>query len=113
MSIKSLSRRSFVKITASSLTVIPLVVGAQEDQSDVSNANPKLPEDDPVAISLGYKEKSSNVDSGLYPNHQETQKCSGCSLYVVADEAWGDCAVFPGKQVAAEGWCAAYVAKPT
>jgi hypothetical protein len=26
-------------------------------------------------------------------------------------DAWGDCPIFPGKQVAGKGWCSAYVKK--
>ena len=28
-----------------------------------------------------------------------------------AGDAWAPCAIFPGKQVAAKGWCAAWVKK--
>ena len=106
MSNKRIDRRSFVKGAVGSLAGIPLVITAAHA------ANPKLDEEDTAAVALGYKEMSSNVDSGKYPNHDEMQICGGCSLYVGTAEPWGDCAVFPGKQVAAKGWCAAFVAKP-
>ena len=106
MSFKNLDRRSFVKVAAGSLAGIPLVVTTSHA------AGAKLAEDDSAAVALGYKKMSSNVDSGKFPNHKETQICGGCSLYVGTAEPWGDCAVFPDKQVAAKGWCAAFVAKP-
>jgi len=103
--IKKLNRRSFVKFAAGSFAGIPVV-------ATKANAGRKLAEDDTAAIALGYREMSSNVDSGKYPNHKETQICGGCSLYVGTAEPWGDCAVFPDKQVSAKGWYAAYVTKP-
>ena len=106
MMIKKLDRRTFVKVAVGSLAAIPLVVSAQTD-------NPKLAEDDPTAVALGYKEISSEVDSETYPNHDEAQLCSGCALYADGADGWGACAIFPGKQVAADGWCSAYAAKPS
>ena len=106
MTMNKLNRRTFVKVAASSLAAIPLVVNAQE------SAN-KLPENDPSAVALGYKEKSTAVDAAKYPNHKDDQLCSGCSLWTGGADAWGGCAIFPGKLVAADGWCAAYSAKPS
>lgn len=100
-----LNRRSFVKVAGASLATIPLLVTAQE-------GDPKLAEDDPVALALGYKENTADVDAEKYPNHAPEQICSGCSLYLGDDPEWGGCGAFPGKQVAGGGWCAAFVAKP-
>lgn len=106
MNIKSLDRRSFVKIAAGSLAAIPLIVNAQAE-------NQQLAEDDPTALALGYKEKSTEVDSEKYSTHEDTQLCSGCSLYGGGTDSWGGCPIFPGKQVAGDGWCTAYAAKPS
>lgn len=106
MKIRNLDRRSFVKIAASSFAAIPFVVNAQAEAQ-------KLAEDDPTAVALGYKEQSTEVESDKYPNHQDTQLCSGCSLYTGGADAWGGCAIFPEKQVAADGWCTAYAEKPS
>ena len=102
----SINRRTFVKVTASSFAALPLLVSAQAESI-------KLAEDDPTAIALGYKEKSSEVDAQKYANHDAKQLCSGCSLYADGADGWGACAIFPGKQVAADGWCTAYAAKPS
>jgi hypothetical protein len=106
MEIKNINRRTFVKVTAGSLATIPLLVSAQAESN-------KLAEDDATAVVLGYKEKSAAVDAEMYPNHDDKQLCSGCSLYVDGGNGWGACAIFPGKQVAARGWCSAYAAKPS
>lgn len=106
MTIKSPDRRQFVKVAVGSFAAIPLIVYAQTE-------NQKLAEDDPTAVSLGYKEKSTEVDAEKYPAHEATQLCGGCSLYSGAEEPWGGCVIFPGKQVAAVGWCAAFAASPS
>lgn len=105
MKIKNIDRRTFVKVTASSLAAIPLLVSAQAETN-------RLAEDDPTAIALAYKENSSEVNGEKYANHDAKQLCSGCSLYVDGADGWGACAIFAGKQVAADGWCTAYAAKP-
>lgn len=56
--------------------------------------------DDPTAKALQYTEKSS----------KDGQSCANCSLYNGDDKA-GACTIFPGKQVAAAGWCTSWIAK--
>lgn len=106
MNMKNLNRRSFVKVAASSIAAIPVIINAQEESQ-------KLTESDPTAIALGYKENGTSVDSENYPTYKESQLCSGCTLYIANDDAWGACAIFPGKLVAAKGWCSAYVPVPS
>lgn len=72
----------------------------------------KLDENDPTAVSLGYKSDSTQVDDAKFPNHKSGQMCSVCKLYQgKAGEAYGPCMVFQGKLVSAKGWCSAFVAK--
>lgn len=52
--------------------------------------------DDPTAQALGYVEASAT----------DGQSCTNCALYSgAADAAAGPCAIFPGKDVSATGWC--------
>jgi len=60
------------------------------------------------AKALGYRNNTADVDSGVYARHEVTQKCLNCQLYQ-SQESWGPCALFPGKQVNAQGWCSAWV----
>jgi hypothetical protein len=41
----------------------------------------------------------------------EDRVCSSCRFYIKNDVAWGPCNLFPGKAVAAQGWCKGWVAK--
>ncbi|MGB5739389.1 MAG: high-potential iron-sulfur protein, partial [Woeseia sp.] len=77
-----------------------------------SAAMPKLMENDPQATALGYVHDSSTVDSAKQPRHQAGQACVNCALYTGADgDEWGGCSIFPGKLVAAAGWCSVYAPK--
>ena len=70
-------------------------------------ANERLSEDDPQARALNYRHDASAVD---HPDYREGQTCANCQLYTDADAAeWGPCAAFPGRLVAAGGWCSAWV----
>lgn len=60
-----------------------------------------LATDDPTAIALGYTEKSTTAG----------QTCANCLLYQGGAAASGPCPIFPGKDVAAAGWCKSWVAK--
>ncbi|MBX2869533.1 MAG: high-potential iron-sulfur protein [Acidiferrobacterales bacterium] len=91
------SRRTFLCTAA----VVPL----QTLFSGVSFAEglSKLGEQESLAVALGYQETSTNPD----------QICANCSLYAPDSKTeWGQCAIFPGKLVAAQGWCKSWVVKP-
>ena len=59
-----------------------------------------LEEDDPIAQAMQYTHVSQT----------EGQNCKNCVLYIhVEGEDQGPCQIFPGKFVAHEGWCTAWV----
>jgi hypothetical protein len=77
-----------------------------------AQAAPLVNEKDAQAMSLGYAADSTKVDAKKFPKHAATQLCSNCALYTgKAGEASGPCGIFPGKHVAAKGWCSAYAKK--
>jgi High potential iron-sulfur protein len=72
----------------------------------------KLEETDPQAVALGYTHDTKKVDAKKFPKHVAAQKCNNCQLYQgKGNDPWGPCQLFPGKQVAANGWCSAWVKK--
>jgi hypothetical protein len=72
----------------------------------------KIEESDPVAQALGYKHDTASIDAAKYPRFAAGQNCANCAQYKAAAGAdWGACAIFPGKLVAAGGWCNGYIAK--
>ncbi|WP_439113237.1 high-potential iron-sulfur protein [Hydrogenophaga sp.] len=73
---------------------------------------PLVNEKDAQAVSLGYLADTTKVDGKKYPKHAAAQKCSNCMLFTgKAGDVSGPCGIFPGKAVAGNGWCSAYVKK--
>lgn len=100
------SRRQFLAIGVTAVAAAAVVPGMARAQAA------QIAETDPTAAALGYKHDSTKVDAAKYPNHKPTQNCANCKLAQGKDgDAWRPCSIFPGKQVNAKGWCAAYAAK--
>ena len=104
------ARRKFLRTsllvgTAIPLGAIPLVIKAD---------NHRVSEDDPTAKAMGYLHDATEVDVAKYPTRAgeagSQQFCYNCQLYKAgSEESWGGCAIFPGKEVSAKGWCTAWV----
>jgi hypothetical protein len=92
-----LNRRKFLIRSAAIVALSPSVlIGTR------SAAASRVDPNDPQAKALAYVHESP-VEGNL---------CANCQLYTgSADAEWGGCAIFPGKQVAAGGWCNAWVKK--
>ncbi|MDW8479605.1 MAG: high-potential iron-sulfur protein [Xanthomonadales bacterium] len=103
------SRRRLIRLAVVGLAAAPLLprlVG------EARASLPRLEETDPTAAALGYRHDTTQVDQAKYPNHRPDQNCANCNLVQGAEgEAWRPCAIFPGKLVNANGWCAAWVKK--
>ena len=64
------------------------------------------------AVALGYVADAAKVDKAKQPKYVAGASCANCQLYQgKAGSPSGPCPIFPGKQVAAKGWCSAYVKK--
>jgi High potential iron-sulfur protein len=71
-----------------------------------------LAETDAQAKALGYVALGTKTDKTKYPKYAPEQLCSNCALYQgKADDKMAGCPLFAGKQVAAKGWCSAWVKK--
>ena len=110
MSKVNIARRDFIRASlavsaAVPLGAIPIILKAD---------NHRISEDDTTAKAMGYKHDASQVDVAKYPRRAgdagSKQFCHNCQLYKAgSDDGWGACAIFPGKQVNANGWCNAWV----
>ena len=99
-------RRTFLRNTIAAGAAVPLGSIPLTVLAD----NHRVSEDDPAAAALGYKHDGSTVDAAKYPQHKPEQLCENCKLYTAGSEdGWGACGIFPGKEVNAKGWCAAWV----
>jgi hypothetical protein len=95
-------------ITRRALVIRGLIVGSiiPVSQTFISSVvladSPSLDPNDPTAKALGYVTQSTKPG----------EKCSNCSQFQGnAGSAQGPCTIFPGKSVAAAGWCMTWVKK--
>ncbi len=106
MNEQNFTRRTFCKLTVGTVVAAPIV------NSTIASAGghlPKIEESDPQAMALGYLHDATAVDGSKHANYADGQVCSNCVLYQGKEgDDWGPCGVFPGKEVAAGGWCTAY-----
>lgn len=92
-----------VCVSACALAAVPLARAAPA----------RVDEADETAVALGYKHDTTKVDQQRYPKHSPSQTCANCSFFQgAATDAWGGCAMFGRKHIAAAGWCNAWVKKP-
>lgn len=97
------NRRQFMKVSVASVAALAT--------AKVAYAQPMVAETDAQAVALGYKADAKAVDAAKFPKFKADQNCANCQLYASKSPTAGTCSVFPGKLVAAEGWCNLWVKK--
>ena len=102
----SQSRRHFLATGVAVTTAVPFIGFAS---SAGAAEMPRLEESDPTAQALGYVHDASTVPAETRKG--EGNVCANCRLYLGGDAEWGGCSLFPGKAVAAQGWCKGWVAQ--
>ena len=96
----SLSRRDLLKQGLMAGAMAPAIGLLANSAAFAENA--MLDPSDPQAQGLGYVAKSPNAG----------QTCANCGQYKgAAGASKGPCQIFPGKDVAAAGYCKAWVKK--
>jgi len=109
MSDTKLSRRRFLRDLTVAVPVSTLVLHGTAMAEEL----PRLTEDDPTALALGYVDDAATTDTAKWANYKAGQDCANCLQIQGNDgDAWRPCGIFPGKSVAAKGWCSVWVAKP-
>ena len=100
------TRRRFILTSLPGAALTLVASGAASAQAV------RLEENDPLALSLGYKHDAAKVDAKKFPTFAPGRNCANCQLFQAkAGEAWGPCAAVGGKLVNAKGWSAAWVKK--
>jgi hypothetical protein len=101
-----LTRRGFIA-AAGCTALAPLIIAREAQAQEV------LSQDDPTAVALGYYSDHTKVDTDKWSkkagDSEGKQQCSTCSLFMAKEEGMGQCSIFPGKLVNANGWCSAWV----
>jgi hypothetical protein len=98
------TRRSFLKIAAgAAVAAATFAKGAEAADA------PHVPENDPMAVGLGYKEDASKVDTAKFPTYKKGQLCSNCRFFQgPAKAGYAPCQLFAGRAVNEKGWCSGY-----
>ena len=103
------SRRRFLGLMAATAgvgsiaTLLPQLASA--------DALPPLAANDPMAQALAYVDDAAKIDATKSPTHKTGQTCANCRFFGGDKAANGPCQLFPGKSVAAKGWCSGYNVK--
>jgi hypothetical protein len=73
---------------------------------------PRVDIKDPAAVALGYTEDAALVDTKKYPSYAKGSTCENCLLLEGKEGShYRPCSLFPGKLVAAKGWCTGWTAE--
>ena len=107
--IPTMQRRSLLKNALLTVVTVPVAsLFARKSHA----ADPALSEQDPQAKALGYVTDANRVDAKSNGTYKAGQTCTNClQLTGNAGDAQRPCNLFPGKTVAAAGWCKAWVKK--
>ena len=104
-------RRTLLKGALAGLVALPAAGLIHE--AAAADALPHLDEKDSLAAAMGYVHDASKVDANKIPQFKPGSKCSNClQLQGKEGDQWRPCNLFPGKLVAADGWCKVWVLKP-
>lgn len=77
-----------------------------------SAAIKQVDENEPKAVSLGYRHDSTKVDKAKFPKHSPDQKCNNCIAFLgKASDPWAECDLITDRMVSNGGWCSSYVKK--
>ena len=100
-------RRRALKLAAASVVTVPLASLATRGNA-IAGELPHLSEDDPTAKALSYVHDAANAPAG---KRKDGTYCRNCNLIKGKEGTWRGCAIFPGKAVNADGWCAGWVGR--
>ncbi len=103
-----IARRKFIQLSA----VAAAGCVAMPSRDARADELPQLAEDDPMAKAMKYTHDASTVDPATRNNPAADQTCANCALIQGKEgDAWRPCQIFPGKAVAAAGWCSVWAPK--
>jgi hypothetical protein len=104
-------RRDFLKVGSLAAVSLAALWRAQRAGAQAKPL-PRLDEKDPQAQALGYRNDARLVDRMKFPSYQPGVICEHCLHFEGRkSDDWAPCKIFPGKAVAANGWCSAFQRK--
>jgi len=107
---KTLNRRGMFKLLGAGSLALMLPTFTRLSSGQAWAQDNKLDPESAQAKALGYAHNHEEVDKAAFPGYEAGEHCGNCQLAngdLSAD--WVGCGIFPGKQVANQGWCSAWV----
>ncbi len=107
----NLTRRIFLQTLAAAVPAGAVMLHSEGRAQDLV----RLDVDDPTAKALLYVEDAADVDTSnpMAARYESGQDCANCAqIQGEAGAEWRPCGIFPGKLVAAKGWCTVWVPMP-
>ena len=104
----NIPRRKFIQLSAAAAAGCFMA----DSRKAVAQDLPRLEESDPMAQAMKYTHDASTVPAEARTKPDEVQTCENCALIQGNDgDEWRPCQIFPGKAVAAAGWCSVWALK--
>ena len=100
-------RRRALKLATAGVVAIPFASLATRGTA-VAGELPQLSEDDRAAKALSYVHDAAKAPAG---KRKDGTYCKNCNLIKEKQGTWRGCAIFPGKAVNENGWCAGWVGR--
>jgi hypothetical protein len=70
----------------------------------------KIEENEPKALSLGYRNDTTQVDEKRFPKHKASEHCAACMAWLgKPSDAWAECDLMADRMVSSTGWCSSFV----
>lgn len=106
--LSKIARRKFIQLSAVAAAGCFVQAGRQARAEDLPHLSP----DDPMAVAMKYTHDAASVDPATRNNPAAEQHCANCALVQGNEgDSWRPCQIFPGKAVAADGWCSVWSPK--
>jgi len=107
--LSKIARRQFIQLSAVAAAGCMIRPGQEAHAQDM----PKVEESDSMAQAMKYTHDATTVDAASRANPAADQTCANCALVQGEDgQEWRPCQIFPGKVVAAAGWCSVWAPMP-
>lgn len=100
------SRRRFLHGAIAGAIAVP-IAGLLGQRAASAADKPKVDPSSGQAKALNYVHDASKASN--HSAFQEGANCANCVQWTGGDAEWGGCNIFPGKLVARDGWCTAWV----
>ena len=103
--LSKIARRKFIQLSAVAAAGALASPGRKVFAQDL----PQLDPGDAMANAMKYTHDASTVDPATRANPAPDQTCANCALIQGNEgDEWRPCQIFPGKVVAAAGWCSVW-----